>query len=117
MVRVLAAPIWGSIITLINEERDGDWEGTRGVHQPSLVRENLGFFMISFNGSNPGCGGQRGSRLFEGWDPIYGALGTPNFPELLALFLSCRRSGNRLFEWIGCGAVRVLSKRLIDKWI
>lgn len=38
------------------------------------------------NGSNPGCGSS-GFKAVPGWDPITG-LGTPNYPKLLALFMS-----------------------------
>ncbi len=38
------------------------------------------------NGDNPGCG-TRGFAAVEGWDPLTG-LGTPNYPEMEALFLS-----------------------------
>jgi tripeptidyl-peptidase-1 len=37
-------------------------------------------------GSNPGCGTQ-GFSAAKGWDPVTG-LGTPNYPEMLDLFMS-----------------------------
>ena len=38
------------------------------------------------NGTNPGCG-TPGYSTSVGWDPVTG-LGTPNFPKLLAKWLS-----------------------------
>lgn len=81
----LAAPIWGSIMTLINEERTMVGKGPVGFINPVLY-ENPWVFNDIKNGSNPGCGSQ-GFSAVEGWDPVTG-LGTPQFPKLLALFLS-----------------------------
>ncbi|KAL9093502.1 MAG: hypothetical protein Q9165_003897 [Trypethelium subeluteriae] len=80
----LAAPIWGSIITLINEERTAVGKGPVGFLNPTLYA-NPGVFNDIKNGSNPGCGSQ-GFSAVEGWDPITG-LGTPQYPKLLDLFL------------------------------
>ncbi len=38
------------------------------------------------NGNNPGCG-TTGFEAVPGWDPVTG-LGTPNYPQMEALFLS-----------------------------
>lgn len=81
----LAAPIWGSIITLINEERTVIGKGPVGFINPVLY-ENTWVFNDIKNGSNPGCGSQ-GFSAVDGWDPVTG-LGTPKYPALLALFLS-----------------------------
>jgi tripeptidyl-peptidase-1 len=81
----LAAPIWGSIITLINEERTVIGKGPVGFINPALYA-NTWVFNDIVNGSNPGCG-TKGFSAVEGWDPITG-LGTPKYPSLLALFLS-----------------------------
>lgn len=81
----LAAPIWGSVITLINEERTAIGKGPVGFLNPTLYSNSWVFNDIK-NGSNPGCG-SKGFAAVENWDPVTG-LGTPNFPNLLKLFLS-----------------------------
>lgn len=81
----LSAPIWGSIITLINQERTQVGKGPVGFINPTLYA-NTWVFNDIVNGSNPGCSGP-GFAAVEGWDPVTG-LGTPKFPKLLQLFLS-----------------------------
>lgn len=81
----LAAPIWGSIITLINEERTAVGKGPVGFLNPTLYA-NPGVFNDIKNGSNPGCN-SKGFSAVEGWDPVTG-LGTPQYPKLLDLYLS-----------------------------
>ena len=81
----LAAPIWGSIITLINEERTVVGKGPVGFINPTLYKNTWALTDIK-NGSNPGCG-SKGFSAVDGWDPVTG-LGTPKYPELLRLFLS-----------------------------
>jgi tripeptidyl-peptidase-1 len=81
----LSAPIWGSIITLINQERTQVGKGPVGFINPTLY-ENTWVFNDIVNGSNPGCSGP-GFAAVGGWDPVTG-LGTPKFPMLLELFLS-----------------------------
>lgn len=80
----LAAPIWGSIVTLINEERTKADKGSVGFINPTLY-ENAWALNDIVNGSNPGCG-SKGFSAVKGWDPVTG-LGTPNYPKLLSLFL------------------------------
>jgi tripeptidyl-peptidase-1 len=80
----LAAPIWGSIVTLINEERTLIGKGPVGFMNPTLY-ENTWTLNDIVNGSNPGCG-SAGFEAVPGWDPITG-LGTPDFPKLLTLYL------------------------------
>lgn len=80
----LAAPIWGSIITLINQERTAIGKGPVGFINPVLY-ENTWVFNDIKNGTNPGCN-STGFAAVEGWDPVTG-LGTPKFPSLLSLFL------------------------------
>ncbi|PVH88867.1 putative Tripeptidyl-peptidase sed1 [Cadophora sp. DSE1049] len=81
----LAAPIWGSIMTLINQERTAIGKGSVGFINPVLYANPWVFNDIK-NGSNPGCGSE-GFSAVEGWDPVTG-LGTPQYPSLLKLFLS-----------------------------
>ncbi|KAH8656500.1 putative Tripeptidyl-peptidase sed1 [Tricladium varicosporioides] len=80
----LAAPIWGSILTLINEARTAIGKGPVGFVNPTLYA-NTWIFNDIKNGSNPGCG-SKGFAAVDGWDPVTG-LGTPQYPKLLALYL------------------------------
>lgn len=80
----LSAPIWGSVITLINEERTVRGKGPVGFVNPVLYANAWALNDIK-NGSNPGCG-SKGFAAVSGWDPVTG-LGTPSFPRLLELFL------------------------------
>lgn len=80
----LAAPIWGSVVTLINQQRTLAGKGPVGFINPVLYA-NPGIFNDIKNGSNPGCG-SAGFSAVEGWDPVTG-LGTPKFPSMLKVFL------------------------------
>ncbi|TVY14727.1 Aorsin [Lachnellula arida] len=81
----LAAPIFGSVITLINEERSVIGKGPVGFINPALYK-NPSVLNDITNGSNPNCGSQ-GFQASKGWDPVTG-LGTPNYPKMLKYFLS-----------------------------
>ncbi|KAL2150385.1 hypothetical protein VTH82DRAFT_6948 [Thermothelomyces myriococcoides] len=80
-----AAPVWASILTLINEERRAVGKGPVGfVHQ--VLYQHPEVFNDITVGSNPGCGTD-GFPVKEGWDPVTG-LGSPIYPKLLKLFMS-----------------------------
>ncbi|KIH86515.1 alkaline serine protease [Sporothrix brasiliensis 5110] len=79
----LAAPVWASVLTLVNEERLGQGKSTVGFVNPVLYQHPEVFNDIT-SGSNPGCGTD-GFPAAEGWDPVTG-LGSPDYPKLLALF-------------------------------
>ncbi|KAF8864014.1 putative protease S8 tripeptidyl peptidase I [Acephala macrosclerotiorum] len=81
----LASPIFGSVITLLNEERTAVGKGPIGFINPALY-ENPSVLNDITNGSNPNCGSQ-GFQTAKGWDPVTG-LGTPNYPRMLEYFLS-----------------------------
>ncbi|KAK4549497.1 hypothetical protein LTR36_006494 [Oleoguttula mirabilis] len=81
----LAAPLWASVITLINEERTAVGKGPVGFINPVLYG-NPGALRDITNGSNPNCG-SAGFAAVPGWDPVTG-LGTPDYPKLLELFMS-----------------------------
>ncbi|CAK7204234.1 hypothetical protein SEUCBS139899_006989 [Sporothrix eucalyptigena] len=81
----LAAPVWASVLTLINEARLAQGKSTVGFVNPVLYKHSEVFNDIT-SGSNPGCG-TSGFPAAEGWDPVTG-LGSPNYPKLLALFKS-----------------------------
>ncbi|KAK4233257.1 peptidase S8/S53 domain-containing protein [Achaetomium macrosporum] len=66
----VAAPIWASILMLINEERLSAGKSTVGfVHQ--VLYEHPEVFTDVATGSNPGRGGD-GFKVKEGWDPVTG---------------------------------------------
>lgn len=80
----LAAPLWASIITLINQERALLGKRSVGFINPVLY-ENADALTDIKSGSNPNCGSS-GFTAVEGWDPVTG-LGTPKYPELLKVWL------------------------------
>ncbi|TVY50958.1 Tripeptidyl-peptidase sed1 [Lachnellula cervina] len=80
-----SAPIFASIITLINEQRLAAGKSVVGFINPTLYKNPDAFTDIT-TGSNPGCGTE-GFPAVEGWDPVTG-LGTPIFDKLLAVFLA-----------------------------
>jgi tripeptidyl-peptidase-1 len=81
----LAAPIWASMLTLINEERTKQGKGSVGFVN-SVLYENTKIFHDITEGNNPGCGTD-GFPAAPGWDPATG-LGTPDYPALLDVFLN-----------------------------
>ncbi|KAH8797933.1 peptidase S8/S53 domain-containing protein [Xylogone sp. PMI_703] len=78
-----SSPTFGSIITLINNERAAAGKSSVGFINP-VMYENPSAFTDITSGSNPGCG-TNGFTAVEGWDPVTG-LGTPNYPALLNVF-------------------------------
>ncbi|KAF2094775.1 putative protease S8 tripeptidyl peptidase I [Rhizodiscina lignyota] len=80
-----ASPIFGSVLTLLNEERTAVGKGPIGFVNPVLYEYPEVLNDIT-NGSNPNCGSS-GFQAAKGWDPVTG-LGTPNFPKMLELFLA-----------------------------
>ena len=63
----VAAPIWASLLTLINEERTAIGKGGIGFVNPVLYKNPQIFHDIT-EGSNPGCG-TKGFSAVPGWDP------------------------------------------------
>ncbi|WPH04960.1 Aorsin [Acrodontium crateriforme] len=80
----LSSPIFGSVLTLINEERTAVGKGPVGFVNPVLY-ENPHVLNDITNGSNPNCGSS-GFYASKGWDPVTG-LGTPSYPRMLELFM------------------------------
>ncbi|KAB5560031.1 Pro-kumamolisin [Coniochaeta sp. 2T2.1] len=80
-----SAPVFASLVSLINERRLAAGKGSVGFINPVLY-ENAQVLNDVTNGNNPGCGTD-GFTAVEGWDPLTG-LGTPNFPAMQDLFLS-----------------------------
>ncbi|PSS25469.1 hypothetical protein M430DRAFT_56216 [Amorphotheca resinae ATCC 22711] len=80
-----SAPIFASIITLINEKRLAAGKSTVGFVNPVLYQNPDAFKDIT-TGDNPGCGTD-GFSAVKGWDPVTG-LGTPIFSKLLDVFMA-----------------------------
>jgi tripeptidyl-peptidase I len=77
-----AAPIWGGIISLLNNDRLFQGKKPLGFVNP-LFYQNPSVFTDTLKGVNPYecC---QGFECAPGWDPVTG-LGTPIFPKLLDL--------------------------------
>ena len=80
-----SAPVFGSIVTMINNERLAAGKGPVGFLNPTLYANPTALNDITL-GDNQGCGTQ-GFRAVLGWDPLTG-LGTPNYPKLLEAFMA-----------------------------
>lgn len=80
-----SSPTFGSIVTLINEERLKRGKKSVGFLNTVLYEHPQVLNDIT-KGGNQGCG-TPGFESQPGWDPVTG-LGTPNFVKMLALFLS-----------------------------
>ncbi|KAI0398917.1 subtilisin-like protein [Xylaria palmicola] len=81
----LSAPVWGAVLTLINEERLKAGKRTLGFVTPVLYAHPEVFNDVT-EGTNPGCG-TVGFKASKGWDPVTG-LGSPNFAKLSKLLNS-----------------------------
>ncbi|KAB5571736.1 putative Tripeptidyl-peptidase sed1 [Coniochaeta sp. 2T2.1] len=78
----LPAPVFGAVLTLINEARLEAGKSTLGFIHPIIYQHPEAFNDI-VSGSNPGSGSP-GFPAAKGWDPVTG-LGSPNFPVLMKL--------------------------------
>ncbi|KAF4633910.1 hypothetical protein G7Y89_g4204 [Cudoniella acicularis] len=76
----LSSPVWGAVLTLVNEARLEVGKSTLGFIHPVLYQHPEAFNDVLI-GNNPGCG-STGFVAAKGWDPVTG-LGSPNFPVLL----------------------------------
>ncbi|CAJ2505810.1 Uu.00g132040.m01.CDS01 [Anthostomella pinea] len=81
----LSSPVWGAVLTLLNEERLTAGKSTVGYIHPVLYSHPEVFNDVT-SGSNPGCS-TTGFPAAAGWDPVTG-LGSPNFPKLLEVLMS-----------------------------
>lgn len=79
-----SAPVFGSIVTLVNEARSAAGKGPVGFINPAMYA-NPGAFNDIVSGTNQGCG-TKGFTAVKGWDPVTG-LGTPNAGKLTSVFL------------------------------
>ncbi|KAF8849785.1 subtilisin-like protein [Acephala macrosclerotiorum] len=80
-----SSPVFGAIVTLINEQRIAAGKSTVGFLNPTLYANPSAFTDI-IAGGNQGCG-TNGFTAVAGWDPVTG-LGTPNYSKLLSVFLA-----------------------------
>jgi tripeptidyl-peptidase-1 len=80
-----SAPIFASIINLLNEERLEQGKGPLGFLNPTIYKHPEVFNDITVGG-NPGCGTQ-GFPAAKGWDPVTG-VGTPNYTKMREIFLA-----------------------------
>ncbi|CAF0805613.1 unnamed protein product [Adineta steineri] len=80
-----SCPVWASIIALIIDARLAIGKSPLGFINTALYNHSIILNDIT-SGNNPGCG-TNGFTAVTGWDPVTG-LGTPNFPKMLAYFLS-----------------------------
>ncbi|KAG8534297.1 uncharacterized protein KY384_001141 [Bacidia gigantensis] len=78
-----SSPTFGSVITLINEQRANAGKGSVGFLNPTLYA-NPTILNDIVTGGNQGCG-TAGFTAVTGWDPVTG-LGTPNYPKMLSTF-------------------------------
>ncbi|EGO00782.1 hypothetical protein SERLA73DRAFT_71753 [Serpula lacrymans var. lacrymans S7.3] len=82
-----STPVNGAIFTMINDARLAAGKSTIGFINPTIYSTDFsGLFNDITMGDNPGCG-TNGFNATPGWDPVTG-LGTPNFPKLVAKWLS-----------------------------
>lgn len=82
-----SAPIFASIINLLNEERLEQGKGPIGFLNQIMYKHPEMFNDVT-TGSNPGCG-TNGFPASEGWDPVTG-LGTPNYPKMREVFCNLK---------------------------
>ena len=82
----VAAPVWASVIALLNAERAAIGKGSVGFVQPVLYKHPEVFHDVRNGTNGPGCRTD-GFAAVDGWDPVTG-LGTPNWTALKKLFLS-----------------------------
>ena len=79
-----SAPTFGSLITLINEQRANSGKKSLGFINPTLYA-NPSMMNDITTGGNQGCG-TSGFSAVDGWDPVTG-LGTPNYQKMLSVFM------------------------------
>ncbi|KAH5360136.1 hypothetical protein HBI48_104470 [Parastagonospora nodorum] len=80
-----SAPIFASIITLLNEERLKQGKGPIGFLNPTIYKHPEIFNDVTV-GDNPGCGTD-GFPASPGWDPVTGH-GTPKYEKMREVFLA-----------------------------
>jgi len=82
-----SAPIFASIINLLNEERLEKGKGPIGFLNPIIYKHPEMFNDVTVGG-NPGCGTE-GFPASPGWDPVTGH-GTPDYNKMRKVFLDLK---------------------------
>lgn len=93
-----SSPVVASILTLINAERAKAGKPSIGFINPVLYQNPDMLNDITIGNQEKGrdrsnstapeaCGSKVGFTASKGWDPVTG-LGTPNYPEMLKVFMS-----------------------------
>ncbi|OCK80706.1 subtilisin-like protein [Lepidopterella palustris CBS 459.81] len=80
-----STPVFGAMITLVNEARLSQGKSSLGFLNPAIYQNADAFIRDVVNGSNPGCGTD-GFEAVAGWDPVTG-LGTPDFAAMMDVFV------------------------------
>ncbi|KAM0805168.1 peptidase S8/S53 domain-containing protein [Usnea florida] len=80
-----SSPTFGSVVTLINEQRVNAGKSAVGFINPTLYA-NPSILNDITSGGNQGCG-TAGFTAVSGWDPVTG-LGTPNYGKMLPVFMA-----------------------------
>ncbi|KAK1238142.1 hypothetical protein MKX08_002721 [Trichoderma sp. CBMAI-0020] len=81
-----SAPVFASIMALINNERLNAGKPTVGFVNPVLYAHPEAMNDIT-TGANLGCGADPAFRAVEGWDAVTG-LGSPDFARLKDVFMN-----------------------------
>ncbi|KAK8030708.1 subtilisin-like protein [Apiospora arundinis] len=80
-----SAPVFASMITLINNERLKLSKPTLGFLNPALYASSQAFNDVVVGG-NEGCGAKPAFKAIPGWDAVTG-LGSPDYERLLGLLI------------------------------
>ncbi|KAL9021903.1 MAG: hypothetical protein Q9185_000917 [Variospora sp. 1 TL-2023] len=88
-----SSPVFGAILTLINEARFAAGKGSVGFVNPTLYANPDALNDIT-QGTNPGCG-TSGFAAVSGWDPASGA----NFQMAFLGGAECSTAGNPLSQF------------------
>ncbi|KAK8002691.1 LIP-domain-containing protein [Apiospora arundinis] len=80
-----SAPVFASMITLINNERLKLSKPTLGFLNPALYANSQAFNDVVVGG-NEGCGAKPAFKAIPGWDAVTG-LGSPDYERLLGLLI------------------------------
>lgn len=81
-----SAPVFASIISLINNERLHSGKRRVGFVNPALYAHAKVLRDVA-SGANEGCGVSEAFRASTGWDAVTG-LGSPDYERMLRLFMS-----------------------------
>nr|WLO98173.1 peptidase [Acaulium album] len=82
-----SAPVFASMITMINNERLKAGKGTVGFVNPALYAHAGRAFNDVTDGANVGCGAETAFRAARGWDAVTG-LGSPDYEKLRKVLTS-----------------------------